>query len=186
MTAVFALLVGLSDYFGWTDRIFGRTIAIRGIERLSSTKGYPEIIVFDDEREFGLLWKLIRQNTPNETILSKYREKKIPTAIVRLGGTLTVPFAGMPKGGSDPRFVPDSSPILVFYNYKRGVGSNETVPEAERIALPVGSIGDLKSWVQKSKETERFILSILLVGMLSVSLSFLEWRESSQPTDLQK
>jgi len=180
LTAVLALLIGLSDYFGWTDCIFGRRTVRQGIERLSSTKGYPEIIIFDDEKEFLPLWKVIRSNTRDDITLSRYREGKIPTAIARLGGTLTAPVGEMPKGGPDPRFVPDSSPIFVFYNYKRGVGANQSAPEDERIARPIGNIGDLKSWVQGSKETERFIFSIVLIGLLSVTLAFLEWRESSR------
>lgn len=180
LTAALAFLVGLSDYFGWTDYIFGRRAARQGIALLSSTKGYPEIIIFNDEKEFLPLWKVIRSNTRDDITLSMYRDGKIPTAIVRLGGTLTAPVGEMPEGGPDPRFVPDSSPILVFYNYKRGIGPVQSVPKNERIARPIGNIGDLKSWVQNSKETERFIFSILLIGLLSITLAFLEWRESSR------
>lgn len=181
LTAAFALLIGLSDYFGWTDYISGRRAAQQGITRLSSTKGYPKIIIFDDEKEFKPLWKIIRYNTRDDITLSKYRDGKIPTAIVRLGGTLTVPYVGeMPEDGPDPRFVPDSSPVLVFYNYKRGVEPDQSVPKDEKIARPIGNIGDLKSWVQGSKETERFIFSIVLIGLLSVTLAFLEWRETSR------
>jgi len=180
LTVALALLIGLSDHFGWTDYIFGRRAVRQGIERLSSTKGYPEIIIFNEEKEFLPLWKVIRSNTRDDITLSRYREGKIPTAIVRLGGTLTAPVGEMPKDGPDPRFVPDSSPIFVFYNYKRGVGADQSAPEDERIARPIGNIGDLKSWVQGSKETERFIFSIVLIGLLSVTLAFLEWRESSR------
>jgi hypothetical protein len=179
LTTALAFLIGLSDHFGWTDYIFGRRAARQGISRLSSTKGYPEIIIFNDEKEFLPLWKVIRSNTRDDIILSRYREGKIPTAIVRLGGTLTVPVGEMPKGGPDPRFVPDSSPIFVWYNYKRGVGANQSVPEDERIAQPIGNIGNLKSWVQDSKETERFIFSIVLIRLLSVTLAFFEWRDVS-------
>jgi len=108
-----------------------------------------------------------------------YTQGKIPTAIVRLGGTLTAPVGEIPKGGPDPRYVPDVSPVMVFFNYRRGVGADKTVPESERIARAIGNIGELKSWIRQSKETERFILSILLVGFLSLSIAFLEWRESS-------
>lgn len=177
-TAILVLFIGVSDYSGWTDRVFGRDMAKAGIERLSSTKGYPEIIVFDDEREFRPLWNLIRKNTSDPITLEKIREGKIPSAIVRLGGTLTAPVGEMIPEGIDPRYVPDSSPVLVFYNYKRGVGRDTSVPEDERIARPIGNIGDLKSWLQKSKEAERFFFSIMLVGILSVSLAFIEWRTS--------
>jgi hypothetical protein len=127
LTAILAFLVGLSDYFGWTDCIFGRRTAQEGIARLSSTKGYPEIIIFNDEKEFQPLWKVIRSNTRDDITLSRYRDGKIPTAIVRLGGTIEVPgvpVVEMPEDSPDSRFVLDSSPILVFYNYKRGAGAD--------------------------------------------------------------
>jgi hypothetical protein len=177
-TAILVLFIGVSDYSGWTDRVSGRDMKKAGIERLSSTKGYPEIIIFDDEREFRPLWNLIRKNTSDPITLEKIREGKIPSAIVRLGGTLTAPVGETIPEGIDPRYVPDSSPVLVFYNYKRGVGPDTSVPEDERIARPIGNIGDLKSWLQKSKEAERFFFSIMLVGILSVSLAFIEWRTS--------
>jgi len=183
LTAILAFLIGLSDFFNWTDYIFGRKIARQGIARLSSTKGYPEIIIFNDEKEFLPLWKVIRSNTRDNITLSRYREGKLPTAIVRLGGTLTAPAGEMPEDGPDPRFVPESSPIFVFYNYKRGVGADQSVPKDERIARPIGNIGDLKLWVQGSKETERFIFSIILIGLLSVTLAFLEWRELSRKSN---
>ncbi len=181
LTAILAFLIGLSDYFGWTDYIFGRRTAQQGIARLSSTKGYPEIIIFSDEKEFQPLWKVIRSNTQDDITLSRYREGKIPTAIIRWGETITVPgvpVVEMPEGSPDPRFVLDSSPILVFYNYKRGIGPDRSVPKDERIYRPIGNIGDLKSWVQGSKETERFISSTMLIGLLSITLALLEWRES--------
>ncbi len=183
LTAILAFLIGLSDFFNWTDYIFGRKIARQGIARLSSTKGYPEIIIFNDEKEFLPLWKVIRSNTRDNITLSRYREGKLPTAIVRLGGTLTAPAGEMPEDGPDPRFVPESSPIFVFYNYKRGVGADQSVPKDERTARPIGNIGDLKLWVQGSKETERFIFSIILIGLLSVTLAFLEWRELSRKSN---
>jgi len=186
LTAVLAFLVGLSDYFGWTDYLFGRSVARQGIARLSSTKGYPEIMIFNDEKEFLPLWKVIQTNTRNDITLSMYRDGKIPTAIVRLGGTLTAPVGEMSEHGPDPRFVPDSSPILVFYGWKRGVGPDKSVPKNDRIGLAIGNIGDLKSWVQNSKETERFIFSILLIGLLSITLAFLEWRESSRESKMSK
>ena len=95
------------------------------------------------------MWKLIKSNTQDQVTLLNYTQGKIPTAIVRLGGTLTAPVGEIPKGGPDPRYVPDVSPVMVFFNYRRGVGADKTVPESERIARVIGNIGDLKSWIRE-------------------------------------
>jgi hypothetical protein len=178
LAAALAILAGVSDRYGWTDSLSGRASAQQGLERLSSTKGYPEIIIFDDEEEFSALWSLIERNTSDSEVVAATQQGKIPTAIVRLGGTLTAPVGEMPPGGPEPRFVPDSSPILVFYNYERGRGPIRTVPESERVARPVGNIGDLQSWIHESKEAERFLITVILIGFISVILAFFEWRET--------
>jgi hypothetical protein len=54
------------------------------------------------------------------------REGKVPSAIVRLGGTLSPSIGQIPKGEDiDPRYVPDTSPVMVLYNYKRGMVSTK-------------------------------------------------------------
>ncbi len=163
LTAVLAFLIGLSDYFGWTDYLFGRRAAREGIAKLSSTKGYPEIIIFNDEKEFQPLWKLIRTNTQDDITLSKYREGKIPIC-----------YCQVRRDANGPRLVKCQKVVLIlvlsrdthlqswfFYNYKRGVGQDQSASRDERIARPIGNIGDLKSWIRGSKETERFIFSLL-------------------------
>jgi hypothetical protein len=179
---ILTIVYAAFEYTGWADRLSGRKQALDGLTRLSSPKGYPEVIIFNDEKEFEPILKRIISNTTNQHVKLLYRSGEIPTAIVRLGGPLSPPGAWderLPKVDLDPRFVPDTSPVLVFYNYARK-GRRSNVPENERIAKPVCNLGDIRRWIDHSRNRERFLLSSLLVGLLSIVVLILEW------TDIKK
>jgi hypothetical protein len=79
---ILAIVYATFEYTGWADRLSLRKRALDGLSRLSSPKGYPEIIIFNDEREFGPILKLIISNTTNQHVKLLYRSGKVPTAIV--------------------------------------------------------------------------------------------------------
>jgi len=150
---------------------------LEALFRLSSPKGFPEIIIFNDEREFSPLIKLIMSNTSNQQVKILYKNGKTPTAIVRLGGTLSPPGAWakkLPKVDFDPRFAPDTSPVIVFYNYTRK-GPRDNIPEDERIAKSVCNLGNIRQWIDDSRNRERFLVSTLLIGLLSIVVATFEW-----------
>jgi hypothetical protein len=176
---ILTIIYATFEYIGLADRISGRKIALDGLSRLSSPRGYPEIIIFNDEREFGPILKLIISNTENKEVKILYRSGKVPTAVVRLGGTLSPPGAWderLPKVDVDPRFVPETSPVLLFYNYGRG-GIRDNVPENERIAKAACSLGDIRRWIDSFRNRERFLLSTLLIGLLSIVVAILGWAD---------
>ncbi len=180
LTIIFATF----EYAGLSDKLSGRKLALDGFSRLSSPIGYPEIIIFNDEREFSPLIKLIMSNTSNQEVKNRYKNGKIPTAIVRVGGTLSPPGTldkGFLKDGFDPRFAPDTSPVLVFYNYTRK-GPRSDVPESERIAKAVCNLGNIRQWIDNSRNRERFLVSTLLIGLLSIVVAAFEWTGTKKDT----
>jgi hypothetical protein len=175
VVGVLSFAYAIADYFGVTDKLSGREVAFLGLTRLSSTKGFPEVIIFSDEKEFLPVLKFILDNTKDQQTLDLIKQGKSPSAIVRLGGTISVPGAGDANVDYDPRFVLDSSPIFVGYHYHRD-GAEKGIPDEKRIGRPVGNLRELKMWIDNSKTRERFLVSSILIGILSLLVVGMEWR----------
>ena len=148
----------------------GRTAAIEGVKRLASPRNYPDIIIFDDETEFKKLFSFIISKTDNKEVIHLYRKDIFPTAILRVGGTLK-PDVGdnLPDGWPNPKFAPASSPIGFAYDYSRPPGKLDGSN-----LKPVGSLGDLRQWINDSRNRERFIVASVLIGVLSLTVAFLD------------
>lgn len=175
IVAAFSLVYATFDYMGWLDKMTGREMAFSGLYRLSSTKGYPEVIIFNDEKEFKPLLKFILSNTKDPQTINLTKQGQFPTAMVRLGGPIPVPLAGPPNVDYDPRFVLESSPVMVFYNYLRG-GPDKNVDKTKHIARPIGNLRDIRTWIENSKNRDRFLFSSILIGVLSILVVVMEWR----------
>jgi len=177
---IFTLIYGIGDYFEWWDGLTGRRVAQLGWERLATNEGFPKIIIFDDEHEFHPLLKVIRNRTKNKEINIRLRNSIKPTSIARLGGTLQ-PDVGdkLPEGWSNPRFAPDSSPIVCFYNYSREASMKGRILTIND-ALPVGNLGDVRKWIEDSKNRERFLVTVILIGLLSIVVVIMDITKASK------
>jgi hypothetical protein len=172
---ILSIFYACGDYFAWWDNLSGRLIAVEGLKRLSSPKGFPEIIISDDEAIFRDLFKFIVQKTDNNKICERLRNGKSPSAIVRIGGTLS-PDVGsnLPPDWPNPKFAPASSPIAVVYNYRKPYGKIESANiEA------VGNLGNLRDWIADSRNSERFYVASLLLGLLSVVVIVMDFSKSN-------
>lgn len=175
IVSVVSLAYAIADYVGLADKISGRAAAYSGLARLSSTKGFPDVIIFNDEKEFQPLLKLIISNTKDQQLHALLKQGELPTAIARLGGPITVPGAGEANIDFDPRFVLDSSPIMVGFHYYK-YGAEKGIPDSKRIGRPVGNLKELRNWIDSSRDRERFIISSVLIGILSLLVVAMEWR----------
>jgi len=180
LIAIISMLYAIGDYAQWWDEISGRKMAMSGFVRLSSPQGPPMIIIFNDESEYKDLFSLIISRSENHKIADLYKKGELPSAIVRLGGTLT-PYIGdeLPEGYPNPKFVPDSSPILCLYNYTR-----DSLLSLKSIHIsnnqPAGNLGEIRQWINDSRNRERFIISTILIGLLSLVVLFLDITRSKK------
>ena len=168
------LVYGVGDYLEFWDEMFGRTLALKGLERLASTEGTPIIIIFDDEPEFHPLYKIINSTTQNEDAIQKVRKGIIPTCIVRIGHTVK-PDVGddLPEGWPNPNFVPESMPVMYVYNYtKKNFLSLQDI--SIKSTLPVGSLGDIRRSIEDLRNQERFIVTTIVIGLLSIAVVILD------------
>jgi hypothetical protein len=165
-----SIVYGIGDYASWWDNLRGRKLALQGVNRLASPSNYPDIIIFNDETEFKYLYSFIISKTENQDVLRLNRKGIKPTAIVRVGGTLK-PDVGdnLPDGWPNPKFVPDSSPVVLAYNYSKP-------PRAIKSEnfKPVSNLGEVRQWISDSRNSERFFVATILIGILSVVIVFLD------------
>jgi|GEM_PF-3767545 len=168
---VLSLVYAFGAYCKWWDYLSGRTVAAHGLRKLASPSGYPETIIFDDEPEFKDLLNLILCNTDNHKAINLHRKGTSPSAIVRVGGTLR-PEVGdkLPEGWPNPKFAPASSPVAFAYNYFRPGGRSISKENIE----PIANLGDLRQWINDSRNRERFIVSCVLIGLLSIVVVVLD------------
>ena len=114
--AILSFAFPIFDHFGYLDRLSGIDSAKKGISRLASVKGWPEIAIFDNEPEFKKLIALILKNSSNEYIKIEMKKGSIPTLITCLGIPIKPNLGNVSTSQIDASFVPDSFPVLVFYN----------------------------------------------------------------------
>lgn len=147
-----------------------------GIAETGESRGYPEMVIFNDEAEFLDLLNLILYRTENHKIIDQHWKGKDPSAIVRVGGTLRPNVADeLPEGWPNPKFAPYSSPVAFVYNYSRPGGSM-----SKENVEPIGNLRDIRDWIDDSRNKERFIVSTVLVGLLSILVIILDVTRSGK------
>jgi len=169
------LFYGIGDYLHWWDDIFGRSNALKCYARLSSNEGYPKIMIFDDETEFHGLYKFMISRVSSQPVAKLAIQGKKPNCIGRVGGTLGHELQKqLPPNWPNVRFVPETAPIVFIYSVSRKSGDNEG------IVYYVSSLGDLRRWIEESKNSERFWVTTILIGFLSISLILLEFSKPNK------
>lgn len=177
---ILTLCYGVGDYSGWWDKIFGRTNATLGWERLASNEGFPKIIVFNDDPVFNDHYEVIKANSKNKDALTGIRQNLKPTAIIRVGGTLK-PDAGenLPEGWPNPKFAPESLPVVFLYDFTKDSFLKVKSFHSKSLT-PVGTLGDVRRWIEDSRNQERFIFSTIILGILSIVIILLDWTRSGE------
>lgn len=65
--------------------------------------------------------------------------------------------------------------IMLIYNQPRNNPSNEMGK-----ATWVGSIGEVNSWISEEKNNERFYVTVVLLSLLSIIISFLAYKKTNK------
>ncbi len=76
----------------------------------------------------------------------------------------------LPKEWPNPKFVPDSSPVGFVYGDSRLPGKIY-----EKDLKPIGNLGDVRQWINDSRNRERFIVVSVLIGVLSLTVALLDF-----------
>lgn len=165
---VTTLLYGLGSYLSFWDALSGRRDLQRAYDRLRSPKGYPVAFIYSSEPEFSALLKWLRKHGTGPDFKANLDQGAVPTCFTRGGGGEVV--TPMPPGEPPFVFVPESSPILAMYNYTIESRDNAR-------AVWCASLADLSTAINRSREREQFVVTTLLLGVLSVLLA---WRETAK------
>jgi len=167
-----SLLYATGEYWQWWEHVSGRYLALKGIERLYSSENMPKIMIFADDPEFPPIFKIILSKTNKQFAIQKYG---MPSAIARVGGPLRPQGwdANLPPDYPNPDFIPNSSPVVLLYGY-----SKKEYPKIPKVVgarlVPVCQLQDLDNWIRESRDSERFWVSTLLIGILSVIVVVLD------------
>jgi hypothetical protein len=162
---VLSLIYGLGDYCNLWDHLSGRKVAMDGYHRLSQLFGPSGLIIKQGEPEYSAVYRILVKHTANEAVQVFHRSGERPHSITRVGGPIGSDLAKqIPEGWPDVRFVPGTLPLIFVYgDPRKGPGK----------AFRVGTLDELREWLAKSKATERFVVTTILIGLLSVILALL-------------
>jgi len=164
LVSLLTLVYGVGEYLEWWDKISGRAAALAGLERVRSPRNFPVAFIYADEPEFGPLERFINRRTQNMELQRRLRSGERPSLITRVGGgTLGTP---VPKDWPESKFVPDTAPIVYVFGVRR--------PQISQDTQWVGTVAEVRQWVDRHRESERFLVSTVLIGLLSIVVVVLE------------
>jgi len=171
-TPILGLLYGAGDYIGWWDNLSGRRTALIALEQLSTAKGVPDILLYDDQPGFEPLWEYILRGSANDYLRELAEQGIKPNCIVRIG-MVEAPVLGteIPPGTPVSGRAPDTTPFLAVYGYARYPAKGNGPPGKANYAC---TLGDIRKWIDDGRNRERFIVTTVLIGILSIVVIFLD------------
>jgi hypothetical protein len=92
------LFYKILEHFNIWNRISGRNNALKGLNRLKDTGGYPISWIYNDnldKREFDALFKRIKKNTNKTIIKGILNDRNIPSLITTAGNAIFI--EGLPS-----------------------------------------------------------------------------------------
>lgn len=154
--------------YSWIFDIHGVESAIS--KRLTTQFGDSHRLIIDrvnNEQEFDDLWKLIRA----------YSTTNLPDTMPQLISRLALengPYVMIPNRGKVV-LIPDSAPVIALYCSKQQVTKGEC--EGDK-SLLVGTVGDIKDWLEKKQKRIRSTIDLIL-SVISIVLGLvLELKQS--------
>jgi len=175
------LVYGIGDYLEWWDSVRGRALAMKGWQILANKK-VPIVHIRKHEPEFQELTKIILAHTNNKQILENHKSGTKPFLITRIGSPLKPSYGDeLPEGFPNPNYVPESLPVIYVYfdseieifpevlKKKNNVGK-KVMSIPVKSTEPVGTLGDIRRWIEDSRNQERFFVTIILISFLSLLL----------------
>ncbi len=132
------------------------------INKLTTNYGNPKrlIITRHDDKEFDHLWRLIKKNTKNP--IPNWKPKIICRLAVDNGTFVILPDKGKVI------LVPESTPVLALKRTYQEVSQGKATKDD---SFMVGTIGDLKEWLEIKKKNIRAKVDILIT-VISIFLGF--------------
>ena len=176
---VFVISVGYAsgDYLGWWDKLCSRDTVHSIWERFTRSQGWPNSIIFDDEPEFEVLLDFMKSRTSIDSVKN---DTRTPSAIARLGGTMTPPMIGdVSENWPKFHYAIETSPLISLYDYQRSTAKRNNSADSARIQY-VCTLGELQMWVEESRNKERFWIAVILANFLSLTIFFLTKRAKEE------
>ncbi|MCH7690911.1 MAG: hypothetical protein IIA17_07705 [candidate division Zixibacteria bacterium] len=150
--------------------MFNRNIVLSVWERFTRSQGWPNSIIFDDEPEFEVLLNFMKSRSSIDSVRN---DTRIPSAVARLGGTITPPMIGdVSENWPKFHYAIETSPLIFLYDYQRSTAKRNDSADSARIQY-VCTLGELQMWVEESRNKERFWIAAILVNFLSLTIFFL-------------
>ena len=170
---VITLVFSIGDKNLWWDYIFGRSNVIQSIDILTNDEGHG-LSKTKNPKAFKALVKIAEnhnQNIPyyfsldNEFVMrqSTYIYLYLPKpSRIYLPSTITF------TSGISGSYVLDNTPVLFEYSIlHKNTDQNGDSYEFSTQAVYVGNVRDVKNWVEDSRQSNRFLVLTVFVGILS-------------------
>lgn len=165
LVPVLTVIYAIGDFSGWWDWITGRDKLEKAYERLACGEGYPVSWIYDDDEEFEKVENFLGKRTKNPKLRVVLDQGHRPSLI-------TFGFAGAlegPKPEDWPRnrFIPDTTPIVFVFGVTKG-------EDKQKGKLTwAASIAEFRRWIDEHRQTERFVVTVALIGTLSLLVAVL-------------
>lgn len=167
--AVLTVAYGVGDYFGAWDLLFGRASAAAGVARMGSARGLGDTLLCSPDPEFEATLGFILKHSENPEIAKLAADRKVPDCMTSIGGgEQAVP---LPADWPQSARLVGHSPVVVMYNAERvPEGGYRGKGGGKASAHWAGRLDDISGWITQSREDERFLITTILLGLLSVAL----------------
>lgn len=165
-----ALAYNVGAYLQWWDQVFGRKLALAGWSRILDSTGLDRSVwVCDDDEEYSSLLKFINRSTRNPEVLLRLKMGAKPKCIQRFN--VQSLRQSLPPDWPNQTFVPESAIVAYLFGGGRKDGQIY-LPESKDI-LWVGTMGDIRRWIEQDRERERFLVSQFFIVLLSLVVAYL-------------
>jgi hypothetical protein len=152
------------DYWGVLDKYTGRTKAVKGLERLKSTAGFPVNTLFDDNEDrdvFDPLYTRIAQKTKSDKIKAALLEGHRPSLIGTVGQPIAIEGVPPDWGLEERFFYSQNHPVLFFFGVNRQGGQGK--------GDKVCTLAELDKWLDQEKKDREFWVGVVVVTLLSTA-----------------
>jgi hypothetical protein len=176
LTALFII----SEHAGWWDRYLGLTEVIEATTRFETSYAEVRRIIVPGDPAWAPMLDLIRRYS--RVKLPAGREPRV------LARYVAVASAKIDTGpGSIAEWTAPATPIVLLYQN----WSETTAPPSDY--LIVGTIGDLRTWIDKRRADNNFFVRDILLTITSVVIGFVIWlreqrvvKDEKRKTKVQK
>jgi len=173
---ILSIIYAVLEYLRFIDWLTGRMYAIKGLERLQRTTGFPKSWIYNDENDrriFKNLEKRMSRKTKQEKIKNVLSKSFKPSLITTAGNP--TPIYGIPdEWPQDEKFFyPDNQPILYIFHPEKGKTMKRGEPFKGK-GDKVCTLGELSKWLEKEKVNRLFIIGILVISLFSLTILILK------------